>query len=313
MPKVLFIDRVHNDCQEILTKMGFECFLTHNKSKKKILEEIHLFEVIIIRSKFKITKEIINKAKKLKCIARAGAGMENIDVAYAESKGIKCIHAAEGNKDAVAEHAIAMLLSLFNNLGPSDIQVRQGIWAREQNRGIELKGKTVGIVGYGNMGSAFAERLKGFGVTVLSYDKYKKNYANGLVKECKMKDLFNECDVVSIHVPFNNETKYLINNTWINKFKKNIFIINTARGKCLNTKHLVSNIISGKIKGACLDVLEYESISFENVESKKIPSALQYLIKSNKVIFSPHIAGWTQESNVKIAEIIAKKIEAHLK
>jgi D-3-phosphoglycerate dehydrogenase len=239
--------------------------------------------------------------------------MENIDVAYAESKGIKCIHAAEGNKDAVAEHAIAMLLSLFNNLGPSDIQVRQGIWAREQNRGIELKGKTVGIVGYGNMGSAFAERLKGFGVTVLSYDKYKKNYANGLVKECKMKDLFNECDVVSIHVPFNNETKYLINNTWINKFKKNIFIINTARGKCLNTKHLVSNIISGKIKGACLDVLEYESISFENVESKKIPSALQYLIKSNKVIFSPHIAGWTQESNVKIAEIIAKKIEAHLK
>jgi D-3-phosphoglycerate dehydrogenase len=306
--KVLFIDSVHPRCEEILKAAGFECFLHYDKSEKELLEEIHLYEAVIIRSKFKITKEVIDKAKNLKCIARAGAGMENIDVVYAESKGIKCVHAPEGNKDAVAEHAVGMLFSLFNNLNRADAQVRKGTWEREGNRGIELKGRTVGIIGYGNMGSSFAERLQGFGVKVLCYDKYKKNYGNNFVKECEMQELFDECDVVSLHIPLTDETKFLVNDVWINTFKKEIFIINTARGKCLHTEALVKNLISGKVRGACLDVLEYESVSFEKVESEKLPAPFQHLIKSDKVMLSPHIAGWTQESNVKIAEILAGRV-----
>ncbi|MBC7863327.1 MAG: hydroxyacid dehydrogenase, partial [Bacteroidia bacterium] len=286
--KVLFIDSVHPRCKELLEENGFECFLHYDKSEDEIIKEIENYEAIIIRSKFIITKEIIDRAKNLKCIGRAGAGMENIDVEYAEKKGIKCLHAPEGNKDAVAEHAMGMLLSLFNNLNRANAEVRKGIWEREKNRGIELKGKTVGIIGYGNMGSAFAERLKGFGVKILAYDKYKKSFGNEFVAECRIEELYENADVVSLHIPLTKETNYLVNTSWINNFKKNIFIINTARGKCLNTEDLVKSIVSGKVSGACLDVLEYESVSFEKMESEKFPEPFQFLIKSEKVIVSPH-------------------------
>ncbi len=292
----------------MLEKAGHTCDLNYNWTENEIINNIHLYDGIVIRSRIKITKEIIDRAVNLKFIARAGAGMENIDVAYAEKKGIKCLHAPEGNKDAVGEHTIAMLLSLFNNLNRADKEVRQGKWIREENRGVELMGKIVGIIGYGNMGSAFAERLKGFGVKILVYDKYKKGFGNDFIIETTLEHIFEEADVFSLHTPLTEETNYLINDSFINSFKKNIYIINTARGKCLNTADLVSNIKSGKVLGACLDVLEYEMTSFENLDKANLPEAFQYLIQSDKVILSPHIAGWTKESNEKIARVLAEKI-----
>lgn len=306
--KILFIDSNHSLLHETLIKAGHICDLNYSWTKEEIENNIHLYDGVVIRSKIKITKEIIDKAAKLKFIARAGAGMENIDVTYAESKGIKCLHAPEGNKDAVAEQAIGMLLALFNNLFRANQEVREGKWIREANRGVELMGKTVGIIGYGNMGSAFAERLKGFGVNVLVYDKYKKGFGTDFVKETTLEEIFKNADVLSLHVPLTDETNYLINDTFINKFSKNIYIINTARGKCLNTSDLVKNLKSGKVLGACLDVLEYEMVSFEALDTKQLPEAFQYLIKSDKVVLSPHIAGWTHESNEKIARVLAEKI-----
>jgi D-3-phosphoglycerate dehydrogenase len=203
-----------------------------------------------------------------------------------------------------------MLLSLFNNLCRANKEVRQGIWIREGNRGVELKGKTVGIIGYGNMGSALAERLKSFGVKILVYDKYKKNFGTADIIETSLEQIFEEADVLSLHTPLTDETHYLINDTFINKFKKNIYIINTARGKSLNTADLVKNMQSGKVLGACIDVLEYELISFENIDSKNLPEPFQYLAKSEKAILSSHIAGWTFESNEKIAAVLAEKIMA---
>ncbi len=306
--RILFIDSNHPLLHETLEKAGYTCDLNYHWSEDEIKSNIHLYDGIVIRSKIKITKEIIDKAVNLKFIARAGAGMENIDVTYAESKGIKCLHAPEGNKDAVGEHTIALLLSLFNNICRADKEVREGKWIREGNRGVELMGKTVGLIGYGNMGSAFAERLKGFGVKVLAYDKYKKGFGNDFVIETILEQIFAEADILSLHIPLTDETKYLVNNSFINKFKKNIYIVNTARGKCLNTDDLVKNIKSGKVLGACLDVLEYEMTSFENLDKNNLPEAFQYLIQSDKVVLSPHIAGWKKESNEKIAKVLAEKI-----
>lgn len=310
--KILFLDSNHPLLHETLQKAGHTCDLNYQWTKEEILNSIHLYDGIVIRSKIKITKEIIDKALKLKFIARAGAGMENIDVEYAESKGIRCLHAPEGNRDAVGEHAIGMLLSLFNNLCRANKEVREGKWIREGNRGIELMGKTVGVIGYGNMGSAFAERLKGFGVKVLAYDKYKSGFGNNFIIESPLDHIFEQADVISLHTPLTEETHYMINDSFISNFKKNIYIINTARGKCLNTADLVKNIKSGKVAGACLDVLEYEVISFENLDAANLPEPFQYLIQSEKVMLSPHIGGWTIESNQKIARVLAEKIEKEI-
>jgi len=308
--KILFIDSNHPLLHETLQKAGHECDLRYTWTKEEILGNIQSYDGIVIRSRITLDREIIDKAVNLKFIARAGAGMENIDVAYAESKGIKCLHAPEGNRDAVAEHAIAMLLSLFNNLHRANNEVRIGKWIREGNRGVELMGKTVGIIGYGNMGSAFAERLKGFGVKILVYDKYKKGFGSDQITETTLERIFAEADVLSLHTHLTDETRYIINDEFINSFKKIIYVINTARGKCLDTKDLVKNMRSGKVAGACLDVLEYEMSSFEKLEINELPEAFQYLIQSDKVVLSPHIAGWTQESNAKIARVLAEKILA---
>jgi D-3-phosphoglycerate dehydrogenase len=308
--KILFIDSNHSILHETLEKAGHICDLNYQWTKDEIINNIHLYDGVVILIKIKNNKEIIDKAANLRFIARAGAGMENIDVTYAESKGIKCLHAPEGNRDAVAEHALGMLLCLFNNLCRANAEVREGKWNREANRGVELGGKTVGIIGYGNMGSAFAERLKGFGVKVLVYDKYKNNFGNNFIIESTLEQIFEQADILSLHTPLTDETHYLINDAFINQFKKNIYIINTSRGKSLNTADLVKNIQSGKILGACLDVLEYEMTSFENIDTTALPEAFQYLIKSDRVILSPHIAGWTHESNEKIARVLAEKIIA---
>lgn len=313
MVKILLADSNHQILHETLQAAGLHCDLFWDKSADELKALIPDYDGLVLRSKFKITKEIIDTAKNMKCIGRAGAGMENIDVVYAESKGIRCVSAPEGNRDAVAEHALGMLLMLFNNLNRVDKEVRNGIWLRAENRGVELMGKTIGIIGYGNMGSAFAQRLQGFGCKVLVYDKYKTGFGNSFLAESDLEQLKSECDIISLHTPLTDETNYLINDDFINSFKKNIYIINTARGKCLNTADLVFALESGKVLGACLDVLEYESISFENLDATKLPPPMQYLIKSDKVVLSPHIAGWTHESNYRISKIIAEKMIAVLK
>jgi D-3-phosphoglycerate dehydrogenase len=313
MIKILLADSNHKVLHETLQAAGLHCDLFWDKSVEELKALIPQYDGLVLRSRFKITKEIIDSAKNLKCIGRAGAGMENIDVAYAESKGIKCVSAPEGNRDALAEHTIAMLLMLFNNLKRVDEEVRKGIWLRAENRGVELFEKTIGIIGYGNMGSAFVQRLQGFGCKVLVYDKYKKGFGKGFVQEATLEQLYTECDIISLHIPLNEETNYMVDAEFINKFKKEIYIINTSRGKCLNTTDLVDSIRSGKVLGACLDVLEYESVSFENLDTAKLPEPLQYLIQSDKVVLSPHIAGWTHESNYRISKIIAEKMIAVLK
>ena len=219
-----------------------------------------------------------------------------------QKKNIKCYNAAEGNRQAVAEHALGMILSLFNNLNIANQEVRNGIWNREKNRGVEISGKTIGIIGYGNNGSALANLLEGFKVNILTYDKYLKSYKYSST----MQDIFEKADILSLHIPLTEETHYLIDNTYINKFKKPIYIINTARGKCIKTSDLIKNLKSGKVRGACLDVLEDENISFEKLEIK---THFNYLTQNKNIILSPHIAGWTKESKRKIAEILLKKIK----
>ncbi len=308
MKKILCIDSNHDVLHETLINAGFHCDMFWNKSKEELINLIPNYDGIVIRSKFKITKEIIDTSPDLKCIGRVGAGMENIDVYYAESKGIKCLSAPEGNRDAVGEHALGMLLMLVNNLKRGDSEVRLGIWKRAENRGYEIKGKTVGIIGYGNMGSEFAKRLQGFGCTILAHDTLKTNFGNEFVKESTLNQIFEEADIVSIHLPLTVETNYYIDDAFISSFKKNIYVINTARGKCLNTADLVKHMETGKVLGACLDVIEYESTSFENIGNTALPEPMQYLLKSEKVILTPHIAGWTHESNYKMSKVIAEKM-----
>ena len=301
--KILFIDTIHPLLKQELEKGNHICDSAYNKSKTEIQQIISNYQGIIIRSRFKIDKQFIDCGSNLKFIARAGSGLENINVEYAENKNIHCYNAAEGNRQAVAEHALGMLLSLFNNLNNADQEVREGKWERERNRGIELAGKTVGIIGYGNNGSAFAEILKGFNVKILAYDKYLTNYP----QESSMETIHKEADIVSLHVPLTDETTYLVDDNFIKRFVKNFYLINTARGKCVNTKNLVKALENKKIKGACLDVLEYEKTSFENLSKDGLTSDMQYLMNAQNTILSPHIAGWTAESNVKIAEVLLNK------
>ena len=301
--KILFIDTVHPLLKQELEKENHICDSAYNKSKTEIQQIISNYQGIIIRSRFKIDKQFIDCGSNLKFIARAGSGLENIDVEYAENKNIHCYNAAEGNRQAVAEHALGMLLSLFNNLNGADQEVRNGVWEREGNRGVELARKTVAIIGYGNNGSAFAEVLKGFNIKILAYDKYLKNYSY----KSTMESIYKEADIVSLHIPLTEETTYLVDDNFINSFEKDIYLINTARGKCTNTKHLATALENGKIKGACLDVLEYEKTSFENLSQDGFSNDMQYLMNSKNTILSPHIAGWTQQSNVKIAEVLLNK------
>lgn len=304
---ILFIDTVHPLLKKELENQNYICDTAYNKSKEEILQIIHQYQGIIIRSRFTIDKAFIDAANNLEFIARAGSGLENIDVDYAAAKNIHCYNAAEGNRQAVAEHALGMLLSLFNNLNKSDHEMRNSIWEREGNRGLELAGKTIAIIGYGNNGSAFSEVLKGFDVCILAYDKYLNKYPF----QSKMEDIYKKADVVSLHIPLTDETTYLVNDAFINKFEKNFYLINTARGKCVDTNSIVNALKNGKLKGACLDVMEYEKTSFESLSKEGSIKEMQYLMNSKKTILSPHVAGWTKESNVKIAEVLLKKIIAY--
>jgi D-3-phosphoglycerate dehydrogenase / 2-oxoglutarate reductase len=310
LKKILIIDSIHPAFKKIAEENGFVCEDGTAWSKKEIIAVINNYTGMVIRSRFLIDKEFLSQAQHLKFIARAGAGMENIDVAFATSKGIACLSSPEGNRDAVGEHATGMLLSLLNNLNKADREVRKGAWLREENRGVELNGKTIGIIGFGNMGSVFAKKLSGFDVNMIAYDKYIAidSIKYPFVQQVSLEKIFDETDILSFHIPLTDETEYLVNDDFINRFKKNIYIINTSRGNILNTADLVKNLKTGKVKGACLDVLEYESTSFENFSSTDYPEPMQYLVNAKNVILSPHIAGWTFESNEKMAKILAEKV-----
>ena len=307
--KILHLDTNHPLLINQLNNLGFINDEDYTSSKLEIEEKIHLYDGLIIRSRFSIDTTFLDKATNLQFIGRVGAGLENINCIYAESKNITLIAAPEGNRNAVGEHCLGMLLSLFNKLNKADREVRNGQWLREENRGVELDGKTVGLIGYGNMGQSFAKKLRGFDVKVLCYD-LKSNISDNNCKQVSLAELQEKTDILSLHTPQTALTKNSVNTDFINKFKKNFWLINTARGTSVNTNALVEALKSGKILGAGLDVLEYEKSSFENLFSDdKMPGAFQYLIKSNKTILSPHIAGWTIESNEKLAQTIVDKIK----
>lgn len=310
--KILLLDTNHSYIQDELIKCGFIIEEDYTSTKSQIEEKIVDYQGIVIRSRFSIDQIFLEKAKQLEFIARVGAGLENIDAEVAESKGIHLISAPEGNRDAVGEHAVGMLLSLMNYLNRADNQVRNGQWIREGNRGHEIMGKTVGIIGYGNMGKAFARRLQGFSCKVMCYD-IKPNVGNDLAQQIDLDTFFREVDIVSLHTPQTDLTINMINQSFIESFHKNIYFINTARGKSVVTKDLVNALQSGKIIAAGLDVLEYEKASFENLFEDEMPEVFQYLIKAENVLLTPHIAGWTQESKFKLAKTIVDKVKQFYK
>jgi len=308
--KILHLDTNHPLLLTQLNALGFQNDEDYTSSKETVQEKIKNYDGLIIRSRFKIDRGFIDTANNLKFIARVGAGLESIDTDYAEKKGITLIAAPEGNSNAVGEHSLGLLLSLFNKLNKADAEVRQGQWLREANRGVELDGKTVGLIGYGNMGKAFAKKLRGFEVNVLCHD-LKPHVGDANAKQVTLNELQERSDVLSLHTPETELTVNMVNTNFINAFKKPFWLINTARGKSVVTKDLVAALKSGKVQGAGLDVLEYEKSSFENLFASEMPEALSYLIEAKNVILTPHVAGWTVESNIKLAQTIVNKIKSN--
>jgi len=304
--KVLISDAMHPSIIPTLTELNFEVDYFPEITRSMILEKLHQYFGLIIRSKTVIDKELIDKGKDLKFIARAGAGLDQIDMAYANGKGIEIINAPEGNRDAVGEHALGMLLALLNHMHRADRQVRLKNWQREMNRGNELHGKIVGIIGYGNMGRALAKRLSGFECTVLAYDKYLKKYSDQYARETNMDEIFQKAEILSFHIPLTTETKGMANDEYFKKFHSDLFLINTARGEIIPIKTLLNQLLTGKIRGAALDVLEVEKFDKLNNEQELI---LTELFKLDNVIFTPHVAGWSEESYIKINQTLAKKIK----
>jgi len=306
--RILFLDVVHPILAERLNKAGYTCIHAENISFEDAKKAVENVDGIVIRARFKLDQELLQYAPNLKFIARSGAGMENIDVDYCEKRTITLHNAPEGNRNAVGEHALGMLLSLLNHLNKGDKEVRSGKWDREGNRGEELDGKTVGIIGFGNNGQAFAKKLRGFDVTVLAYDKYKTDFGNEQVKESTLEEIYQKADVVSFHIPQNSETLYFGNEIFFNSFNQSIYVLNLSRGKIIETKALVEAMKNGKVKAAGLDVLEYEKTSFESFFEQELPAEFQYLLNAENVILSPHVGGWTSESYFKLSDVLADKI-----
>lgn len=306
---IIHLDANHPLLVDQLETLGYNNFIDTESSKEEVEKKISIYDGVIIRSRFPIDKTFIDKAKNLKFIGRVGAGLETIDINYAKKKGIKLISAPEGNRNAVGEHNLGLLLGLLNKIRVADISVRNGKWLREPNRGIELEGKIIGLIGYGNMGKSFAQKLKGFDVEVLCYD-IKNNVGDENAKQVTLNELKNSAEILSLHVPQTTDTKGMVNDSFISDFKNPFWLLNTARGNCIVTKDLVKALKDNKILGAGLDVLEFENSSFESLLlTKNISHEMDYLIKSNKVLLTPHIAGWTNESKMKLAQVIVEKIK----
>ncbi|MCE3296584.1 MAG: phosphoglycerate dehydrogenase [Crocinitomicaceae bacterium] len=308
--KILFIDTVHEILEHRLKAAGFDCIdgtKLNMEECKAILPEI---EGIIIRARFTMDEDLLRFAPRLKFIARSGAGMENIDEAYCKERKIRLFNAPEGNRNAVGEQALGMLLSLLNKIHTANRDVKLGKWEREHNRGLELDGKTVGIIGFGNNGSSFAKKLQGFDVRVLAYDKYKSGFTSGQVEEARLEDIFREADVVSFHIPQNEETIYMANSAFFDAFQKPVFLLNLSRGKIVETGALLHAIKSGKVLGAGLDVLEYEKSSFEHFFDGSLPDEFTELVQREEVLLTPHVGGWSTESYFKLSDVLADKILA---
>ena len=305
--QVFFIDTVHPVLEEQLVDYGFNCIDVTKDNVNELKEKLETADGIVIRSRFPMNETLLQHAPKLKFIARSGAGMENIDTAYCEKRNITLFNAPEGNRNAVGEHALGMLLSLMNKFQKGDTEVRKGIWDREGNRGEELDGKTIGIIGYGNNGTAFAKKLRGFDVKVLVYDKYIDKITDPFVNQVPLEILYDQSDVISFHIPQNEETIYWANETFFETIKKPIYLLNLSRGKIVSTHALLKAILNGKVKGAGLDVLEFEKASFENFDNEKIED-FNALISNSKVLLTPHVGGWTTESYLKLSTVLADKI-----
>lgn len=301
--KILIVDDLHPIFKEKAEALGYHVDDRPLITRAETLAVVKDYEGIAVRTKFRIDQELFDVAPKLQFVARAGAGLDNIDVDIAKQKGIALLAANEGNMDAVGEHAVGLLLALMNNFRKADLEIRNGVWDREGNRGYELKGKTVGIIGYGFMGQSFARKLAGFGVNVIAYDKYKTGFSDEFAREVSMEEIVKQCDVLSLHIPLTNETKKMVNDEYFFHFKKPIFFINTARGEIVNTQAVLNNLSNGKILGAGLDVLEKEK--FPTLAEQGWYEALK---TNEKVILTPHIAGWTFDSYRKISEVLAEKL-----
>ena len=308
MKHVLVTDKTHPILCEKLQAAGYHCDVQADLSYNELLAIVNNYDALVVRSKVEIDRNFLDNTHSLKCIGRVGAGMETIDVDYAEQKGIKCLNSPEGNRDAVGEHALGMLLTLFNNMLRANNEIRSGLWKREVNRGLEIKGKTIGIIGFGNMGSSFAKRLRGFECNIISYDKYKKNYAPDYVEEVSLEEMFNRADVVSFHVPLTDETHYMADAAFFNSFAKPIYLINTARGAVVKTVDLVSAMQMGKVLGVALDVIEYENMSKDGLDLESLTPDFKYLLQADNAVLTPHIGGWTVESKYKLADVLADKI-----
>lgn len=308
MKRCLIADEMHESILPLLEGIGFKTDYRPGISREELLVVIADYQVLLIRSKTDIDKAMVDAATQLEVIGRAGAGLDKIDVAYVESKGIEIVNAPEGNRDALAEHVMGMLLAMLNNVVSADAEVRQWIWNREANRGIELSDKTIGIIGYGNMGQAFVQRLRAFDCRILVYDKYKKGFGTKKVEEVSLEKIYDKADILSLHVPLSDETRGWVNRGFIEKFRKDIFLINSARGEILPVKDLLSLLESGKVIGAALDVLEKEKFDKLTSEEKEL---FTDLFQRRNVVLSPHVGGWTFASYKRINEVLVGKIGAH--
>jgi len=309
--RVLFIDSVHAHLEQRLTAAGWICEHDYTSPYDRICEVLPSFDGMVIRSRIPVDRNLLEAASQLKFVARSGAGLENIDLDAAAELGIEVFSSPEGNRDAVGEQCVGMLLMVLNHLKRADVEVRQGLWRREANRGRELGSLTVGLIGYGNMGSAFAEKLRGFGCRVVAYDKYRAPHPADEAENLNLTDLQAAADVISLHLPETEETRHFVNDAFLAACAKPIVLINTARGIHVDTAALVRALESGAVAGACLDVLEFESRSFEGLSSSGLPPAFQALLKYEQVILTPHIAGWTNESYIKLSSVLADKLLAH--
>ncbi len=306
--RILFSDKMHPLLWENLTATGFDCHDGSTATLEETLALLPEFDGVVVRSRLRIDAAFLSASSRLRFVARWGVGTEHIDLEAAAQKGITVLTSPEGSRDTVGEHTMALLLSLMNHIARADRQVRAGQWIRAANRATELKGKTVGIIGYGNMGQAFARRLSGFDCRVLTYDKFRTHYGDAFAAEADMETLFRESDVISLHIPYLPENHHLVNDAFLKSFHKPIYIVNTARGLVLDTAALAAHLESGKVLGAALDVIEYEEMSFAQLQPDTLPKPFQYLRQSDNVVLTPHIAGWSHEAEEGHARVLAEKI-----